>query len=339
MILKLYKLIYLMDNIKLIGGTSNPELSKKIAFNLNQQLMDVSISYFANNEIRINLNEQVRNYHVFIIQTGDNNRFNKSINDVIMETYLLIKTCKRSDAKTINLIMPHFPYARQDKKDGRSAISARDMADLFETAGLNRIICFDLHAPQIQGFFNIPCDNLFCLNLMKEYLYEKYFDDNYQDKFVLIAPDLGASALIREASNKLKLPFLLCNKTRDYNKNNVVEEVQVIGDRHKYLTGRTALIIDDLCDTAGTIQSVIDALKERDAKEVIVIISHGLLNGKAIERINENNNLKKIICSNSVCQEEHLKLCNKLEVFDISNLCSSVVKCLINGDSISELFK
>lgn len=328
-----------MNKVKLIGGTSNPELSKKIALSLNINLMDVSISYFANNEIRINLNEQVRNFHVFIIQTGDNNIYNKSINDVIMETYLLIKTCKRSDAKTINLIMPHFPYSRQDKKDGRSAISARDMADLFETAGLNRIICCDLHAPQIQGFFNIPCDNLFCLNLMNDYLFENYFDINYKEKFVLVAPDLGSSALIREASSKLNLPFLLCNKIRDYNKNNVVDEVQVIGDRHKYLTGRTAIIIDDLCDTAGTIQSVIDALKERDAKEVIVIISHGLLNGKAIERINENVNLKKIICSNSVRQEEHLKICNKLEVFDISILCSNVVKCLINSNSISNLFK
>jgi len=329
-----------MENVKIIAGSSSLSLSHKICKHLDTELVDVTINKFANGEIRVLLNEQVRNSNIFIVQTGTANNSGSSINDILIETLFLIDCCKKSDARTVNLICPNYFYARMDKKtDGRCCISASLIASMLENAGLNRIVCVDLHNPSIQGFFQkIPADNLFCLNLMHKYLQDNYFKNDYKEKFVLISPDVGAAPLIKKASSRMGLPFLLCNKTRDYSKNNVIEEVQVIGNQEKYLEGRTALILDDMADTCGTIKAVIDALKDKGAREVIVIISHGIFSGPAIERINSNNNLSKIICSNSIEQTYNLEKCHKLEVFDISKLLFSVIDSLINGKSISRLF-
>ena len=330
----------MMENVKIIAGSSSLSLAHKICKHLDTELVDVTINKFANGEIRVLLNEQVRNSNIFIVQTGSQNDKGWTINDILIETLYLIDACKKSDVRTVNLICPNYFYARMDKKtDGRCCISASLIASMLENAGLNRIVCVDLHNPSIQGFFQkIPADNLFCLNLMHKYLQNNYFKDGYKEKFVLIAPDVGAAPLIKKASSKMELPFLMCNKTRDYSKNNVVEEVQIIGNQQKYLEGRTALIIDDICDTAGTIQAVINALKEKGATEVIVMVTHGIFSGPAINRINNNSNLTKIISSNSIDQLSNLEKCDKLEVFDISELLYSVIHCLINGQSISKLF-
>lgn len=329
-----------MDNIKIIAGSSSLELAYKICAHLDTELVNVTINKFANGEIRVLLNEKVRNSNIFIVQTGSANNNNWTINDILIETLFLIDCCKKSDARTVNLICPNYFYARMDKKtDGRCCIGASFIANILENTGLNRIVCVDLHNPSIQGFFQkIPADNLYCLNLMYDYLQNNYFKDDYKNKFVLISPDVGAAPLIKKASSKMGLPFLLCNKTRDYSKNNVIEEVQVIGNQQKYLEGRTAIIMDDICDTAGTIQAVIDTIKNKGAKEVIVLITHGIFSGPAIERINNNSNLSKIICSNSIEQTCNLEKCQKLEVFDISKLLFSVIDSLINGKSISRLF-
>jgi ribose-phosphate pyrophosphokinase len=331
-----------MDNVRLISGNSHPQLAKKISSILNVPLVDTDVQYFSNTEIRPVIKESIRGRDIYIIQTGTftNIKSHRSVNDHIMETLLLVKTCKRSDVKSITLVMPCYPYARQDKKDNpRGAISGKDVADFFEMAGVNRIICVDLHCSQIQGFFNIPCDNLYCAGLIHSKLKELYFDSDrdFQNNYVVIAPDEGALKRAKNYANLFRLPFMVLSKERDYSKKNVVDKSILIGDR-KYLQDKTAIIVDDMCDTFGTILSVTNVLMEKGAKNVIVAVSHGIFSGKAIERMNSNDDIISVITSDSIPQIENAILSSKIEVYSIGSLLASVVERLVVGKSISDLF-
>jgi len=258
-----------------------------------------------------------------------------------MEIYILAKTLKRSDAKTINLIVPFFPYSREDKKDSpRGAISARDIADMFEFAGINRIITFDLHSPQIQGFFQIPCDNLFTtytiVDYIRKHIFKKY--KNYKDKFVLVAPDEGALKRTKEFARLFKLPFMVLSKERDYSKTNIVSKTVLIGNK-KYIKGRTAIIIDDMIDTFGTVNKATKLLEEKGATDLIVCATHGIFSANALEKINKNDFIKMVLVSDSIPQTQHQKECKKLKVFSIAPVIANIVKRLVKGQSISELFK
>ncbi len=327
----------------IISTSSHEELAINLSNASNIPILNKQIDYFSNSEIRTSINTSVRGKKLFIISSPYNNT-NKSINDYIIETYLLIRTCKRSDSGNITLICPCYPYARQDKKDNsRTCISSKDIADLFTIAGIDRIVSFDLHSAQIQGFFNIPCDNFYCINMIHKYLVNNHninqeFNKDLDSKFVIIAPDEGALKRVQVYANKFKMPFMVVSKERDYSQVNKVEKAVLIGDK-KYLNNRTAIIIDDMLDTGGTIIKVGDLLMSKGAKDVMVIVTHGILSGPAIERINKTEYLKEVVVSDSLPQNKKQEKCSKLKTFSIVPMLSEVIKRLDKGGSLSEIFE
>jgi ribose-phosphate pyrophosphokinase len=321
---------------------SHLELAKKLSKESDIPLIETKIDYFSNGEIKTNILKSIRGKNIFVVSSPCNSD-ERTINDYIMETYLLIRTCKNSDASNITLICPYYPYSRQDKKDNsRVCISARDIADLFITAGINRMISFDLHSHQIQGFFNIPCDNFYCINMIYNYLIKNYSINKNLEKlnteYVMVAPDEGALKRVQTYANKFNMPFMVVSKERDYTQINKVDKAVLIGDK-KYLENRTAIIIDDMVDTCGTVIKVGELLKSKGAKDVIVIATHGILSGPAIQRINNSNYIKEIIVSDSLPQEKNKKLCRKLKTFTIIPTLSIIINRLIQGGSLSEIFK
>lgn len=335
-----------IDNARLICGNSHPDLCLEISKKTNIKMIDCDVQYFSNGEIRPVIKESIRNKDIYIVQTGTFTKINSnySVNDFIMETYLLVCTCNRSDAKSVTLIMPTYPYSRQDKKDNpRGSISARDIARLFELSGIKRIICLDLHTAQIQGFFDIPCDNLYTHNLIKDKLDEWFiensnsYDNDFLNNFVVISPDEGAVKKANSFASMMNLPLVVLGKERNYKEKNTVDKVSIIGDKN-LLINKTAIIIDDMCDTFGTIQKASNILVENGVKDVILCVTHGIFSGPAISRMNESENVKLILCSDSIPQNVNMTLCSKLKTYSIADLLSSVVLRLIDGISISGLF-
>jgi ribose-phosphate pyrophosphokinase len=333
-----------ISNARIISGSSHYELAYEISNLTKVKMIEVENQYFSNGEYRPIIKESIRGKDIYLIQTGTLNsiNFNRSVNDYIMELFLLAKTISRSDAASITLVIPNYPYARQDKKDNpRGSISAKDIAELIQLAGISRIICMELHAAQIQGFFDIPCDNLYCHHLIVDYLYQNIFSqeeiNNRRENCVVISPDEGALKKARNFAGLLEVPLMVLSKQRDYTKLNIVEKTEIIGDKDM-LKNRTAIIIDDMCDTFGTIQNATNLLVENGVKDVILCVTHGIFSGPAITRMNETEKIRCILCSNSIPQKENMKLCPKLQMFSISNLLSSVILRLICGYSVSSLF-
>ena len=326
----------------ILTTNSHLELAKKLSKESDIPLIETKIDYFSNGEIKTNILKSIRGKNIFVVSSPCNSD-ERTINDYIIETYLLIRTCKNSDASNITLICPYYPYSRQDKKDNsRVCISARDIADLFITAGINRMISFDLHSHQIQGFFNIPCDNFYCINMIYDYLIKNYSINKNLEKlnteYVMVAPDEGALKRVQTYANKFNMPFMVVSKERDYTQINKVDKAVLIGDK-KYLENRTAIIIDDMVDTCGTVIKVGELLKSKGARDVIVIATHGILSGPAIQRINNSNYIKEIIVSDSLPQEKNKELCSKLKTFTIIPTLSIIINRLIQGGSLSEIFK
>jgi len=332
-----------MNNIKLISGTSHPKLSKKIADKLGVPLCNCIIEKFSNSEIRVEIMESIRNQDIFIIQTGSYNmNTNYSVNDYLMETLIIIDACKRSMAKTLTLIMPCYPYARQDKKSGpREPITASLIANLLENAGINRIIVMDLHTPQIQGFFNIPVDNIYSVSLVAKYFREHIFHDmtieEIQEKYLLASPDAGSIKRTLKFASCMKLNTLFIHKERSYKLSNTVDNMMIVGNLDK-IKDKIIIILDDMCDTCGTLLKCCSLLIENGAKEVICCVTHGILSGPAIKRINSCEQISKIIVSNTLPQDDNQKNIDKLCVFDISDLMKQVIERIISGESISNLF-
>lgn len=327
----------------ILSTNSHPQLAKQLSEQSKIPLIETNIQYFSNLEIRTSIGTSIRGKDIFIVTSPNTN--SRSINDYIIETYLLIKTCRRSDAKNITLLCPSYPYARQDKKNNsRTCISAKDIADLFTTAGINRIVAFDLHSHQIQGFFNIPCDNFYCISMIYNYLVKYHnINDNFDigglnSKYVMVAPDEGALKRVQVYANKFKMPFMVISKERDYSQINKVERAVLIGNK-KYLEGRTAIVIDDMVDTCGTIITVGNVLMEKGAKDMIVVATHGILSGPAIDRLNSNNFIKEIILSDSIPQNHNMSKCNKIKTFSIVTMLSQVINKLNNGGSLSDIFE
>ena len=329
---------------KIISGSSHKKLALEIAKLMKTSLIDSEIQYFKNGEIRPIIKESVRGQDVIIIQSG-NTAFvdgkERTLNDIIMEVIILSKTLKSAGAGIITLIMPNYPYARQDKKDNpRGCISARYVADIIQDAGIDRIVCMDLHSSQIQGFFKIPCDNLYAVNLIRNYLWKYIFskEEDYTKKYVVVAPDEGALKRAKDYSLRFGLKVVAVSKERDDSKKNEVKCAHLIGDP-KLIKGKTAIIVDDMCDTFGTIQTVSKILKDIGAKDIIVAVTHGILSDPAIERLNNTDEVKMMIVSDSIPQEHNTKRCEKLKVFSIANLIAEVIYRIINNQSVSEIFK
>ena len=328
--------------MKIISGSSNIDLGKKIANHLNVSVCECLLEKFSNTEIRVEIKENIRNEDVFIIQSGGFSD-DYSINDYIMECLIIIDACKRSMAKSITLICPCFPYSRQDKKDeSRAPISAKLLANILEKAGINRLVVMDLHASQIQGFFDIPVDNIYSFPLIDNYFKDTYFKDltleEIQQKYVLVSPDAGAIKRTLKFAKMMKLKAVFMHKERNYQISNTIDNMFIVGDP-KDIDGKTAIILDDMCDTGGTLIKCAELLKESGAKSVICGVTHGILSGPAIKRLKESDSITKMIVTNSLCQNINKTNVDKLEVVDISGLLFKVISCILSGGSISNLFK
>ena len=333
-----------LSDIQLISGTSHTKLADKISKILNKPLIDCTIKNFSNTENKVDINENIRNKDIFIVESGTYGyENNKSINDYFMETLIIIDACRRSNPKSINLLLPCYPYARQDKKeDSREPITAKLIANLLTTAGINRLLVIDLHSPQIQGFFDIPVDNLYSVNLVINHLQNTIFKnktyDEIRKEFLIISPDAGATKRTLKFAKILKLNTLIMHKQRDYSQVNCVEKSIIIGDTSA-LQDKTAIILDDMCDTGGTLIKACDTLVEYGANKVIAIVTHGILSGPALERINQSKHLEKIIVSNTIPQDYNKAHCPKLEVFSVEELLADAINKLTSSGSLSDLFK
>ena len=327
-------------NIMLISGSSNLKLSKGISKYLNIPLTRCILDKFKNDEIRIEIHENIRRKNIVIVQSGYTPNKSKSTNDILMETILLIDACRRSSVKSITLIMPLYPYSRQDRKDSsRVPISASIVARMLETAGVNRVVCMDLHSPQIQGFFKCSVDNLYSIKLVQRKLNNLYYinDPKIRQNYILIAPDAGAVKRTFKFASIMGMKTCLMHKERDYSKPGIISKNLMISEC-KNFKGYTAIIVDDMIDSGGTFIKACETLINKGFKDVIGVISHGYFTGDALIKIMNCDNIKKIIVTNSICQDLNIKICPKIDVIDISEQLGETIKRIHDGGSLSDLF-
>lgn len=307
--------------IKLFALNSNKGLAQEISDYLGIALSDCSVEKFADGEVAITINETVRGHSVFVIQSTS-----APVNDNYMELLIMIDALKRASAKEINIIMPYYGYSRQDRKAApRQPISAKLMADLLQAAGADRIMCLDLHAAQIQGFFNIPIDNFLAFPIFAEYFINKNLED-----IVVVSPDHGGTTRARKLAVVLEAPIAIVDKRRP--KPNSAEIMNIIGD----IKDKNCIIIDDMIDTAGTISIVISALKEKGAKEVYACCSHAILSGNAIDKISKTP-IKELVITNSVELSESKKAPYVVSL-SIAELFGRGILNIINDQPVSDLF-
>lgn len=329
-----------MDNVKLIAGRSNKPLAQGIARALDQRLVNCIIDSFANGEIRVEINENIRGAHVFIIQTGGSDSEN-SINNYLVETLLLIDACKRADAYRVDVVFACFPYARSDKKDKRGTpIGASMVTIVLKAAGADRIISMDLHSGQIQGYTNLPFDNLYGIKLHTDNLRCNLFGkigilEEINKKYVLVSLDLGGSKRVQAYAKKLNMCYALMDKQRDYSKANTVLKSVLVGD----VKDKIAICIDDMVDTFGTCLAGMVDLQEHGCLGAIILATHGILSGPAAKRINECDFIQQVIVINTLDQTKNMQLIPKLQVIDASPLFAEVITRLILGGSVSALFE
>jgi len=312
-----------MERIKVLAGNAHPDLALEICKCLGVQLGKAGVSQFSNGETSVMIEESIRDMDVFIIQPTCNPR----PNDNLMELLVMADAIKRASAKRITAVIPCFGYARQDKKDkSRAPITGKLVANLIEVSGIDRVITMDLHASQIQGFFNIPVDNLYA-----EPLIVKYIRKNIQGDKVIVSPDAGGVKRAKLISDKLDAELAIIHKERK--KANEVSGMILVGD----VAGKVALIIDDIADTCGTIQTAAKLLIDKGAKSVYALVTHGVLSGPAIERIN-NSELKELVVTNSIPNSVNAAKCDKLKIVNIAPMLAEAIRRTHHGESISSLF-
>ena len=310
--------------MKLLSGTGNLELSKKIAQNLKLKLVNSNIKRFADGEIYVEINENIRGNSIFVIQS-----ISTPANDNLMELLICIDALRRSSAKNITAVIPYFGYARQDRKVvPRTAISAKLVSNLITNAGAHRIVTVDLHAGQIQGFFDIPVDNLFSTPIFSKHI--KKFISN--KNIICVAPDVGGVERARALGQKLNVGLAIVDKRRPAPGKSQV--MNIIGN----VKGKNCLLVDDIIDSGGTIVNAAKALKEKGAKDVYVYVTHGVLSGNAVEQIN-NSKIKKLILTDTIDNSNKTKKSSKIVVLSISNLMAEAIKRISNSTSVSDLFK
>lgn len=310
--------------MQLVSGRTHPRLAAEIADCLDIKLSDVLIENFANGEIRVRFKESLRGNDVFILQThGDR------VHEALFEQLLMIDGAKRASARSITAICPLISYARQDRKAaGREPISARLIIDMLSAAGADRIMSVDLHSGQTQGFFNGPFDHLIAMPLFKKYVKEHFGSD-----VVFVAPDAGRVKLAERYSSTLESDMAIIHKTRSTVKRNEVEAKHLIGN----VKDRDCVIIDDMIDTAGTFCAAAGMLKERGAKTVYGLASHGIFSGQALEKI-EASAFEKVVVTNTVPIDTG-KITNKVEVLSVAKLLADAIMAVASGSSVSALFE
>ena len=310
--------------MKILSGTSNLKLSKNIAKNLKLKLINTNIRRFADGEIYIEINENIRGNSVFVIQSTSN-----PANDNLMELLLVIDALKRSSAKTITAVIPYFGYARQDRKVApRTSISAKLVSNLITKAGADRVVTVDLHAGQIQGFFDIPVDNLFATPIFARHVKKKIKSKN----LICVAPDVGGTERARALGKILNVGLAIVDKRRP--KPGQSQVMNIVGD----VKGKTCIIVDDIIDSGGTIVNAAKALKDRGAKEVYVYITHGVLSGEAVKKI-KNSVIKNLVITDTIDNMNRVKGAKNIEVLSISSLMGEAIKRISNSTSVSDLFK
>lgn len=310
-------------NLKLYSLSSNQPLAEKIANYLDVDLGKISVERFSDGEISINIDESIRGDDVFIVQPTS-----QPTNDYLMELLIMIDALRRASARTITAVIPYYGYARQDRKArSREPITAKLVANLITTAGADRVVALDLHADQIQGFFDIPVDHLLGAPLLASWFLDK---DIPKEDIIVVSPDHGGATRARRLAEFLDAPIAIVDKRRP--KPNVAEVMSIIGD----VDGKTAIIIDDMIDTAGTITLAAQALKDRGATEVYACGTHGIFSGPAIERI-QNSPIKTMIVTDSIHLPEEKRI-DKIEMISVSELIGQAIERIYEDRSVSPLF-
>lgn len=308
--------------IKLFSLSSNRPLAEEIAEYVGVPLSECNVQRFADGEVSINIEETVRGHDVFVIQST-----NKPVNDNYIELLIMIDALKRASAQSINVIMPYYGYSRQDRKAAsRQPISAKLMADLLQAAGATRVLCVDLHADQIQGFFDIPIDNFRALPILAKYFVDKKIED-----VVVISPDHGGTTRARRLADALGAPLAIIDKRRP--RPNVAQVMNVIGE----VEGMNAVIIDDMVDTAGTLVAAVEMLKIKGAKDIYCCCTHPILSDPAIERIS-NSELKELVTTNTIQLEEYKKDCAKMVQLSVAPLIGQGILNIVDDKPLSDLF-
>lgn len=311
-------------DVKIFAGTSNAELAKKIGEKYGLPLGEVEIVRFKDGEVYVRVDETVRGRDVFVVQSTS-----EPVNENLMELLIFIDALKRASAKSINVIIPYYGYARQDRKSSpREPITSKLVANLLTTAGANRVVTMDLHADQIQGFFDIPVDHMQALPLLAKYFIQKGL---HGDDVVVVSPDIGGVKRARKLAEWLDCKIAIIDKRRP--KPNMSEVMNLIGE----VEGKIAIFIDDMIDTAGTITNGADAIMQRGAKEAYACCTHGVFSDPAIERL-EKSSLKEIVITDSIAQPERKKL-DKIKVISVDEVLAEAMRRIVNNQSVSELFE
>ena len=309
--------------MKILTGNSNKNISHKISKYLKNKLVNSSIRKFSDGEIYIEINENIRGNSIFIIQS-----VSSPANDNLMELLLCIDALKRSSAKNITAVIPYFGYARQDRKVvPRTSISAKLVSNLITNSGADRVVTLDLHSGQIQGFFDIPVDNLFATPIFARHIKRKIKTKN----MICVAPDVGGTARARALGKMLNVGLAIVDKRRPAPGKSVV--MNVIGN----VKDKTCIIVDDIIDSGGTIVNAAKILKQRGARDVHVYVSHGVLSGDAVEKIRKSQ-IKNLVITDTIDNSQKVKRAKNIEILTISNLVGEAIKRISNSTSVSDLF-
>ena len=312
----------MLERIRIFTGNATPDLAAKITNNLGVPLGKANVSFFSDGETRVEINENVRGMDVFIIQSTC-----PPVSVTLMELLIMIDAMKRASAYRITAVIPYYGYARQDRKvTPRAPITAKLVADLIATAGANRVLSMDLHAGQIQGFFNIPVDNLFATPVLLDYI-----QDDYRTNTVIVSPETGGVVRARAFATRLGVNLAIIDKRREGP--NEAQVMNIIGN----VAGKKVVVLDDLIDTAGTVVQAAKALKEAGALDVSVCCTHPVLSGPAIERL-ESSDIKEIIVTDTIPLHDGAKACKRVKVLSVAGLLSEAVRRIYYDDSVSSLF-
>ena len=315
---------YKDPKLKIFSLSSNRPLAEKIAEAVGLELGKISISRFSDGEVKVNVEESIRGAHVYIVQSTSD-----PVNDNLMELLIMIDALRRASAKTINVVMPYYGYARQERKaQSREPITAKLVANMITIAGADRVLTLDLHAPQIHGFFDIPVDHLIGVPLLADYFLEKGL---FGEDVVVVSPDHGGVVRARKLADFLKSPIAIIDKRRP--RPNVSEVMNIIGD----VAGKKCIIIDDMIDTAGTITLAAAALLDKGADSVYACCTHAVLSGPAVERLDESD-IREVIVTDSIQQPEGRHL-DKLQTISVGTLVGEAIKRIHENRSVSPLFQ
>lgn len=313
-----------MQDLKVFSGNSNPEFAVKVASGVGTELGHCNLTRFADGEIQVEIHESVRGKSVFVVQSTC-----PPVNENYMELFLILDALKRASAKEITAVIPYYGYARQDRKVApRAPISARCVADLLRKAGADRIVSVDLHAAQIQGFFDGPVDHLFAIPTLARAWRDR---QGYGEDFVTVSPDAGGVERVRAFAKRIECSIAIVDKRRTGP--NEAQALNLIGD----VKGKIGIILDDMIDTSGTLTQAVDTLVKNGAKRVFAIATHPVLSGPAVHRIKESG-LEKVWVTDTIPLTEAAIACGKIEVVSVAPLVAEAIKRIFDNDSVSSLF-